>query len=194
MKRKSLNWENNKKSEWFVIHNNFQFIQKLFIFRYLALREADLAELRRLEAEELRLQSEKERRLRQDEIANELDAKMQERVTAAKLLQGHIASLIPDVLENLDPLSDGAKKEHLEKNICPWLSKEVAEEVGHIIDSREILTIIIQEIIKQRAADYVGWTEPPDELKKEIAPIPEEEEEALQDLDDGAEDEEEIVE
>lgn len=149
----------------------------------MALREADLAELRRLEAEELRLQAEKERRLRQDEIANELDAKMQERVTAAKLLQGHIASLIPEVLENLDPLSDAAKKEHLEKNICPWLSKEVAEEVGHIIDSREILTVIIQEIIKQRAAAYAGWTEP-EEHKKEIVPIPEEEEEAVMEPDE----------
>lgn len=119
---------------------------------------------------------------------------MQERVTAAKLLQGHIASLIPEVLENLDPLSDAAKKEHLEKNICPWLSKEVAEEVGHIVDSREILTVIIQEIIKQRAATYAGWTEPPDE-KKEIGPIPEEEEDSLQDVETGGEeDEEEIVE
>lgn len=141
------------------------------------------------------MQAEKERRLRQDEIANELDAKMQERVTAAKLLQGHIASLIPEVLENLDPLSDAAKKEHLEKNICPWLSKEVAEEVGHIIDSREILTVIIQEIIKQRAGIYAGWTEPQDEKKKEIiATIPEEEEETLQDFEAGEEEEEETVE
>lgn len=143
-----------------------------------------------MEAEELRLQAEKERRLRQDEIANELDAKMQERVTAAKLLQGHIASLIPEVLENLDPLSDAAKKENMEKNIFPWLSKEVAEEVGHIIDSREILTVIIQEIIKQRAATYAGWTEP-EERKEPIAPIPEEEEEALFEPDaEGGEEEE----
>lgn len=116
-----------------------------------------MAELRRLEAEEMRLQAEKERRLRQDAIAKELDEEMQKSVTAAKLLQGHIASLVPEVLENIEPASDAVKKEQLLKSICPWLSAEVAEEVGHIVDSREILTAIIQEIIKQRAEIYAGY-------------------------------------
>ncbi|XP_017844543.1 radial spoke head protein 3 homolog A isoform X1 [Drosophila busckii] len=131
--------------------------------KFLAQREAELAELRRLEAEELRLQAEKERRLRQDAIAKELDEEMQKSVTAAKLLQGHIASLVPEVLENIEPASDAVKKEQLMKSVCPWLSAEVAEEVGHIVDSREILTAIIQEIIKQRASVYMGYKEPSSE-------------------------------
>ncbi|KAH8342367.1 hypothetical protein KR059_003227 [Drosophila kikkawai] len=142
---------------------------------FLAQREAELAELRRLEAEELRLQAEKERRLRQDKIAKELDEEMQKSVTAAKLLQGHIASLVPEVLENIEPASDAVKKEQLMKSICPWLSAEVAEEVGHIVDSREILTAIIQEIIKQRAEIYAGYRDaesepsagPPDVCEEE---------------------------
>ncbi|XP_028898925.2 radial spoke head protein 3 homolog [Zeugodacus cucurbitae] len=126
---------------------------------FMAQREAELAELRRLEAEELRLQAEKERRLQQDTIAKELDEEMQKSVTAAKLLQGHIAGLLPEVLDNLEPATDAAKKEHLMKTIAPWLTVEVAEEVGHIVDSREILTVIIQEIIKQRATAYAGYKE-----------------------------------
>ncbi|XP_039965367.1 uncharacterized protein LOC120777875 isoform X1 [Bactrocera tryoni] len=126
---------------------------------FIAQREAELAELRRLEAEELRLQAEKERRLQQDTIAKELDEEMQKSVTAAKLLQGHIAGLLPEVLDNLEPATDAAKKEHLMKTIAPWLTVEVAEEVGHIVDSREILTAIIQEIIKQRATAYAGYKE-----------------------------------
>ncbi|EDW78708.2 uncharacterized protein Dwil_GK12574 [Drosophila willistoni] len=133
---------------------------------FLAHREAELAELRRLEAEEIRLQAEKERRLRQDAIAKELDEEMQKSVTAAKLLQGHIASLVPEVLENIEPASDAVKKEQLTKSICPWLSAEVAEEVGHIVDSREILTAIIQEIIKQRAEVYIGYKD------AEVEPTP----------------------
>lgn len=112
-----------------------------------------------MEAEELRLQAEKDRRLRQDAIAKELDEEMQKSVTAAKLLQGHIASLVPEVLENIEPASDAVKKEQLTKDICPWLSAEVAQEVGHIVDSREILTAIILEIIKQRAAAYIDYKE-----------------------------------
>lgn len=125
----------------------------------MAYREVELAELRRLEAEEVRLQAEKERRLRQDTIAKSLDEEMQRGVTAAKLLQGHIASILPEVLDSLEPATDAAKKEELMKTICPWLSAEVAEEVGQIVDSREILTVIIQEIIKQRAEIYAGYKE-----------------------------------
>lgn len=125
----------------------------------MAKREAELAELRRLEAEELRLQAEKERRLRQDTIAKSLDNDIQQEVTAAKLLQGHIASILPEILENLEPATDVAKREQLMQTLCPWLSAEVAEEVGHIVDSREILTVIIQEIIKQRAEIYADYKE-----------------------------------
>ncbi|XP_065359986.1 putative uncharacterized protein DDB_G0284695 [Calliphora vicina] len=133
----------------------------------LAERETELAELRRLEEEELRLQAEKQRRLRQDNIAKSLDDEMQRGVTAAKLLQGHIASILPEVLDSLEPATDAAKKEQLMKTICPWLSAEVAEEVGQIVDSREILTVIIQEIIKQRAETYAGYKEdtPPPTLQ-----------------------------
>ncbi|BFF98969.1 radial spoke head protein 3 homolog B [Drosophila madeirensis] len=142
---------------------------------FLAQREVELAELRRLEAEELRLRAEKERRLRQDAIAKELDTEMQKSVTAAKLLQGHIASLVPEVLENIEPASDAVKKEQLMKSICPWLSAEVAEEVGHIVDSREILTAIIQEIIKQRAEVYAGYRDAEPEVTPRTPYVCEEE-------------------
>ncbi|XP_055845529.1 radial spoke head protein 3 homolog B isoform X2 [Episyrphus balteatus] len=145
---------------------------------FLANREADLAELRRLEAEEFRLQAEKERRLRQDSIAKELDTKMQKGVTAAKLLQGHIASLLPEVLANLEPITDETKKAELESKICPWLTKEVAEEIGQIVDSREILTAIIKEIIKQRAAIYANYSE--DEPSPELVKSMDEEEVAME--------------
>jgi len=100
---------------------------------------------------------------------------MQKSVTAAKLLQGHIASLVPEVLENIEPASDAVKKEQLMKSICPWLSAEVAEEVGQIVDSREILTAIIQEIIKQRAEIYAGYRDPESEPSAPDAGICEEE-------------------
>lgn len=128
---------------------------------FMAKREADTEELRRLQAEEYRLQAEKDRRIRQDEIAKDLDAEMQKSITAAKLLQGHIASILPEVLANLEPASNETRIADLEDKICPWLTKEVAEEVGHIVDSREILTEIIREIIKQRAMLYANWHEEP---------------------------------
>lgn len=124
--------------------------------KYLAIREAELAELRRLEEQDNRYQNEKELRLRQDEISKELDRDMQERVTAAKLLQGHIAQLLPSVLKNIEQLTEAENREELERELGPWLAKEVAEEVGQMIDSRDLLEEIVREILRQRAEVYLA--------------------------------------
>ncbi|KAI9587271.1 hypothetical protein GQX74_003118 [Glossina fuscipes] len=143
----------------------------------LAQREVELAELRRLEAEDILLKAERTRRLRQEAIAKTLDEDRQQEVIAAKLLQGHIANVLPEILDSLEPAADADKKEKLMKSLCPWLSAEVATEVGQIINSREILTVIIKEIIKQRAEIYAGYqekqpiTETIDEEEYEICEI-----------------------
>lgn len=124
--------------------------------KYLAIREAELAELRRLEEQENRYQNEKEMRLRQEQISKELDRDMQERVTAAKLLQGHIAELLPGVLKNIEQLTEAQNREELERELGPWLAKEVAEEVGQMIDSRDLLEEIVREILRQRAEVYLA--------------------------------------
>lgn len=121
----------------------------------MAIREAEMAELKRLEAEEQRLQAEKERRNKQEEIARELDREMEERVTAAKLLQGHINTLMPGVLNTIEPFLEAENREALERTLGPWLASEVAQEVGQIIDSRELLEEIVSDILRDRACRYM---------------------------------------
>lgn len=70
---------------------------------------------------------------------------MEERVTAAKLLQGHIAHLLPGVLEDIEPLKDVEDRQKLEEQLKPWLAQEVAEEIGQMIDSRDLLEGILQD-------------------------------------------------
>lgn len=84
---------------------------------------------------------------------------MQERVTAAKLLQAHIADLLPGVLASIDPYMDVVNRENLECELGPWLAHEVAEEIGQMIDSRELLEQIVQEILEDRAARYMKMAE-----------------------------------
>lgn len=99
------------------------------------------------------------RRLEQEKISQELDKEMQERVTAAKLLQAHIADLLPGVLAAIDPYMDVENREKLERELGPWLANEVAEEVGQMIDSRELLEQIVQDILEDRAARFVKMSE-----------------------------------
>jgi radial spoke head protein 3 len=98
--------------------------------RILAMHEKELAELKRLEQAD-------------HSEFKERSNSMQERITAAKLLQGHIAELLPNVLESIESLRDADNKEDLQKKLTPWLAEEVATEIGQMIDSRELLLEIV---------------------------------------------------
>lgn len=85
---------------------------------------------------------------------------MQEKVTAAQLLQSHVATRLPSILQTIDPFEDerkedAKKREEIERTLCPWLSKEVAEEVGRMIDSQDLLEELVREILEDRAAKYL---------------------------------------
>uniref|UniRef100_A0A1A9V9Q7 Radial spoke head protein 3 homolog n=1 Tax=Glossina austeni TaxID=7395 RepID=A0A1A9V9Q7_GLOAU len=140
----------------------------------LAQREAELAELRRLEDEEIRLRAEKERRLRQDAIAKSVDDEIQKEVIAAKMLQGHIASILPEILDNLEPATDATKRQKLIESLCPWLATGISEEVGQIVDCREVLKNLVKEIVKERAKIYAGYREEPGKIEPYCEGEPEE--------------------
>lgn len=126
----------------------------------MAIREAELAELRRLELDDRKLQAEKERRILQDKIAQDLDREMQERITASKLLQGRIDDLLPDVLDAVENIKNEKDREEFERQIAPWLAKEVAQEIGQMIDSKELLEGIIREVLLQKKHVLLGSSTP----------------------------------
>ncbi|XP_065085761.1 radial spoke head protein 3 homolog B isoform X2 [Ochlerotatus camptorhynchus] len=126
----------------------------------MAIREAEIAELRRLELEDRKIQAEKERRILQDKIAQDLDREMQERITASKLLQGRIDDLLPDILNTVENIKDDKDREEFERQITPWLAKEVAHEIGQMIDSKELLEGIIREVLIQKKHHLFGTPTP----------------------------------
>lgn len=148
--------------------------------KMLAVREAELAELRRMEEQEKRLQGEKvrfkmtlkmifnykfccfisqDRRVAQDDVANDLECELLERVTAAKLIQGHIANLLPSVLESIESVRQAENREELTMKLTPWLAEEVATEIGQMVDSRELLLEIVKEVLQHRAEIYSKFDE-----------------------------------
>nr|XP_029735507.1 radial spoke head protein 3 homolog A isoform X1 [Aedes albopictus] len=152
----------------------------------MAIREAELAELRRLELEDRKIQAEKERRILQDKIAQNLDREMQERITASKLLQGRIDDLLPDVLDAVENIKDDKDREEFERQITPWLAKEVAQEIGQMIDSKELLEDIIREVLIQKKRNLFG-TPTPDIPEDQVRS--EEDEQQENESEAGAEDE-----
>lgn len=82
---------------------------------------------------------------------------MNERITAAKLLQGHIADLLPSVLESIESVRDAENKEDLQEKLTPWLAEEVAAEIGQMVDSQELLLEIVKEVLQHRAELYAKF-------------------------------------
>lgn len=87
-------------------------------------------------------------------MAHENILKINERITAAKLLQGHIADLLPKVLESIESVREAENKEELQQKLTPWLAEEVATEIGQMIDSQELLLEIVREVLAHRAELY----------------------------------------
>lgn len=124
--------------------------------------------------------------MQQEKIAQELDEEMQERITAAKLLQGHIADLLPGVLNSIDPYMEAENREKMELELGPWLVKEVSEEVGRMVDSRNLLEQMIRDILIERKARYRKMAANESELSIDVIPEEaaggeEEEEEEMED-------------
>lgn len=59
------------------------------------------------------------------------------------MLQGHIAELLPSVLDSIETLRAVDNRDELQKKLTPWLAEEVATEIGQMIDSRELLMEIV---------------------------------------------------
>lgn len=114
------------------------------------------------------------RRLEQERFGRELDREMNERVTAAKLLQAHIADLLPGVLNSIEPYLEVENRELLERELGPWLANEVAEEVGQMIDSRDLLEELVRQILEERASRYSDMATRESALSVDMA-MPEEE-------------------
>lgn len=119
--------------------------------RYLDLRDAELEKFRALEANELELIAEHDRRTRLEQIAKQLDSEMNEKITAARLLENYVDALLPDILKNIQDQLQEKNLVDINDKVRPWLAKEVTKEIGDIIDSREILEEIVREIVDERA-------------------------------------------
>ncbi|KAK0077196.1 hypothetical protein PV325_004298 [Microctonus aethiopoides] len=138
--------------------------------RFLELRAAEQAEALRLEQQDRRIREEKDRRLRQHEDALKIQQETEERVAATVLLTGYIAELLPTVLDSLKVsgyLLDEMKSDS-EDGFMPWLVKEVRKEMDTMIDSRELLSDIIREIVEKRAEIYRKQSEDYDASRKLI--------------------------
>lgn len=63
------------------------------------------------------------------------------------------------MLNTIEPYLEAENREDLERQLAPWLAHEVAEEVGQMVDSSELLEQIVREILQDRAVRYSRMAE-----------------------------------
>ncbi|XP_034036708.1 radial spoke head protein 3 homolog [Thalassophryne amazonica] len=116
------------------------------------LRNAELAELQRLEERERRHTEEKERRLAQQREALQKERETAEKIAARAYSQQFLANLVPTVftsLKNHGYIYDPVERD-VETNFLPWLMDGVHNILERRNVARELLDNIIHDVIQKR--------------------------------------------
>ncbi|NXE49006.1 RSPH3 protein, partial [Casuarius casuarius] len=119
---------------------------------YGELRNAELAEVQRLEEQERRYSEEKERRIRQQMQVLQKQKETTEKIAARAFAQRYLADLIPSVFNNLresgyfyDPV-----ERDIETEFLPWLMTEVEEALEKKVLGRTVLDSLIRAVVGRR--------------------------------------------
>ncbi|XP_069463989.1 radial spoke head protein 3 homolog [Ambystoma mexicanum] len=136
---------------------NLRAIQRAFE----ELRNAELAEVQRLEEKERRHREEKERRLKEQREVLQKAKETAEKVAARAFAQRYLADLIPSVFSNLrdsgyfyDPV-----ERDVETGFIPWLMAEVEKAMEKSILGRTMLDSLIRELVGRRVSGQLVWPE-----------------------------------
>ncbi|XP_067398327.1 radial spoke head protein 3 homolog [Emydura macquarii macquarii] len=121
-------------------------------YAYEELRNAELAEVQRLEEQERRHREEKERRKNQQAQLLQKQKETSEKIAARAFAQRYLADLIPSVFSSLrdsgyfyDPVERDVEKEFL-----PWVMAEVDKTLEKKILGRAVLDTLIREVVEKR--------------------------------------------
>ncbi|XP_043552104.1 radial spoke head protein 3 homolog isoform X1 [Chiloscyllium plagiosum] len=116
------------------------------------LRNAELAEVQRMEEKERRHREEKKRRMAQQQEVLKKEKDTSDKIAARAFAQTYLADLIPTVFSTLrdngyfyDPV-----ERDVEKVFLPWLMEETKKSIEKRILGRTMLDIILRDVVNNR--------------------------------------------
>ncbi|XP_061234231.1 radial spoke head protein 3 homolog [Neopsephotus bourkii] len=119
---------------------------------YAELRNAELAEVQRLEEQDRRYREEKERRRRQHMQMLKKQKETAEKIAAQAFAKHYLADLIPSVFNSLreggffyDPV-----ERDIETEFLPWLMTEVEAELEGKVLARIMLDSLVRTVVENR--------------------------------------------
>ncbi|XP_042312713.1 radial spoke head protein 3 homolog [Sceloporus undulatus] len=121
-------------------------------YYYHELRNAEIAELHRLEEQEKRRKEEKKRRMQQRLDEQEKESKVSERIAARAFAQQYLRNLIPSVLTSLQNKGffyNDIQKE-IEEDFLPYLMQNVEQRIDKRLLGRIMTDCLINEVVGNR--------------------------------------------
>ncbi|KAH0622416.1 hypothetical protein JD844_024710 [Phrynosoma platyrhinos] len=125
-------------------------------YAYHELRNAEIAELQRLEEQEKRRKEEKKRRMRQQVDDQEKASKVSERIAARAFAQQYLTNLIPAVftsLQNKGFFYDDIRRE-VEEGFLPYLMENVEQKMDKWLLGRIMTDCLIKEVAGKRFDNF----------------------------------------
>ncbi|NXF06165.1 RSPH3 protein, partial [Smithornis capensis] len=132
---------------------------------FVELRNAEFAELQRLEEQDRRIREEKERRRLEHLAKLQKQKETTEKIAARAFAKRYLADLIPSVFSNLydsgffyDPI-----ERDIETKFLPWLMSEVEETLQKKVLGRTMLDSLIRTVVEERLDAFGRQREAPAE-------------------------------
>ncbi|XP_067844449.1 radial spoke head protein 3 homolog [Heptranchias perlo] len=116
------------------------------------IRNAELAEVQRMEEKERRHREEKKRRMAQQQEVLKKEKDTSDKIAARAFAQNYLADLIPAVFSTLQDngyFYDPVERD-VEKVFLPWLMGEVKKSIEKRILGRTMLDIILRDVANSR--------------------------------------------
>ncbi|KFM73010.1 Flagellar radial spoke protein 3, partial [Stegodyphus mimosarum] len=156
-----------------------------------ARRNAEVAEMKRLEEQERRLFEERQRRLKEQEEAIQLEDEVAQKIAACIFSQNYLTELVPQVYKKLE--ADGYFEtedpdiKEVEEDFWPWLMNEVDSEIATLEASCKLLDTMLEDAVVEVSETSVIYPVVPDTYPEETQ-VPSTTDLDLQDLKISSED------
>lgn len=119
---------------------------------YEARKNADLAELKRLEERERRIFEERKARLKEQEEAIKLEDEVAQKIAACVFAQNYLSQLVPEVYKKLETQgyfeTEDPDIKEIEEEFWPWLLSEVDNEIATLEASYKLLDSLIDDAVQ----------------------------------------------
>lgn len=123
--------------------------------KFIALRDAELSEIERLETEKLIAEAEKKRRTAMELIIEKLNVLLEDEADCAAAVEQRVSEVVSDVLSEAMEAIEEKNEANIKQSIELLLTDEVVSEFCQGVAAEEILRLIVADIVGERIKQHI---------------------------------------